>query len=118
MESALTDFTHSHDGDHNRQTNDPVLLPARQQIFLDSRAIFFLLTSHPTLPTIVALTQSRAATVIIAKLVNSTEIPIKVRPVFSEGFDINVVVEDILAFLATFGSAHAIIQGLPWGRTW
>lgn len=78
----------------------------------------FLLTSHPTLPTIVALTQIRVATVIVAKLVNNTVIPNRVGPVFSEGSEINLVVEDILAFLARLGSAHAVIEKWLWGLTW
>lgn len=85
------------------------------KITVDMRAIMLLLTSHPTLPTIVALTHIRTATVIMAKLVNNTAIPIRAGPVFSEGSDISFVVEDILAFLARFGSAHAVIQGLLWG---
>lgn len=84
-------------------------------IISDVRAIMLLLTSHPTLPTIVALTHILIATVMMAKLVNNTAIAIRAGPVFSEGTDISVVVEDILAFLARFGSAHAAIQRLLWG---
>lgn len=73
------------------------------------------LTSHPVLPTIVALTQSLVATTMVAKPVKSTAIAIIVGPVFSEGFDISFVVEDILSHLATLGSVHAVIQEVSVG---
>lgn len=74
-----------------------------------------ILTSHPILPTIVALTQSRVATMIVAKLVNNTAMAVIVGPVFSEGFDISSVVEDMLNLLATLGSVHAVIHEVAVG---
>lgn len=47
---------------------------------------------------------------IVAKLVNNTAMAVIVGPVFSEGFDISSVVEDMLNLLATLGSVPAVIH--------
>jgi hypothetical protein len=52
---------------------------------------------------------------IVAKLVNNTAMAVIVGPVFSLGFDISSVAEDILNLLATLGSVHAVTHEVAVG---